>query len=101
MVGWAIVSHFEAAPEEAEISLVPSYLVRGGAYQRTRNPMYLGAATMLAGWAGLLGSVRVGVAAAGFVLGMNGLGIPFEEGMLRDKFGASYDSYQQRVPRWL
>lgn len=101
MVGWAIVSHFQAAPEESDIALVPSYLVRRGAYHRTRNPMYLGGSTMLAGWAVLLGSVRVAVAALGFVCGMDRLGIPFEERMLHDRFPDSYDAYRQAVPRWL
>lgn len=100
MVGWAIVSHFQTAPAESEVNLVPTYLVHAGAYQRTRNPMYLGGATMLVGWTVLLGSVRVGLIAVGFVLGMDRLGIPFEERMLREKFGDSYVSYQQGVPRW-
>ena len=62
--------------------------------------MYLGGTSMLAGWTVLLGSVRVGLIAVGFVLGMDRLGIPFEERMLREKFGDSYVSYQQGVPRW-
>ena len=101
MLGWAIVSHYDAAPEEAELTIVPTYLARGGAYAVTRNPMYLGGATMLTGWSILLGSLPVAGAAVAYVTGMSTAGVPFEERLLRDKFGESYDAYRRAVPRWL
>ena len=35
MLARAAASHYQAAPEEAEVTLVPTYLVKGGAYART------------------------------------------------------------------
>jgi steroid 5-alpha reductase family enzyme len=101
MLGWAIVSHYDAAPEEAKLTIVPGYLARGGAYAVTRNPMYLGGATMLTGWSILLGSIPVAGAAIAYITGMSAAGVPFEERLLHDKFGESYDAYRRAVPRWL
>ena len=101
ILGWAIASHYRAAPDEAELAVVPTYLARGGAYARTRNPMYLGGATMQAGWSIVFGSVPLAAITAGYVSAMSAVAVPFEERLLRRKFGASYDRYRQSVPRWL
>jgi len=82
-------------------SLVPDYLVRGGVYGRTRNPMYVGGALTLAGWAVLFGSARLATVCGAYICGMNYAGIPFEERLLHRRFGASYDAYRAQVPRWL
>lgn len=79
----------------------PRTFVAVGPYRWVRNPMYLGAAGVLAG-AGfalrspavtLLALVALGVAHL-FVVG-------YEEPALSRRFGASYRDYQRRVPRWL
>jgi protein-S-isoprenylcysteine O-methyltransferase Ste14 len=101
LLAWAIGSHYQRAPEQAEVTLVPTYLVDGGAYALTRNPMYVGGAAMLVGWVVLLGSVPVALAAVGYIIGMDRAGIPFEERLLHDRFGDSYDRYRDQVPRWL
>jgi protein-S-isoprenylcysteine O-methyltransferase Ste14 len=101
MLAWAVASHYEAAPDEAEVTVVPTYLVGGGAYAFTRNPMYVGGAAMQAGWAVLLGSVPVLAVGLGYVTALRRWGVPFEERLLRDRFGSSYDLYRQQVPRWL
>jgi len=100
LIGWAISSHYEAGPDELNATLVPTYLVQRGAYRVTRNPLYLGGASMQLGWAILLGSAPVAAVGAGFVVGMDRLGIPFEERMLKRRFGETYDSYRRDVPRW-
>jgi protein-S-isoprenylcysteine O-methyltransferase Ste14 len=100
-LGWAIVSHYDAAPDEAKLTIVPTYLARGGAYAMTRNPMYVGGATMLAGWSLLLGSLPVAGATLAYVAGLSTAGVPFEERLLLDRFGESYDAYRRAVPRWL
>jgi len=101
MLAWAIVSHYQAAPDEAKVTVLPTYLVKGGAYAVTRNPMYLGGAAMQTGWAVFLGSVPVAATCAVYIAGMAGAGVPFEERLLHRKFGASYDAYRAQVPRWL
>lgn len=101
MLGWAIASHYQAAPDSAELTAVPTYLVRGGAYAVTRNPMYVGGAAMQAGWSILLGSTRLAMIAAGYLAALDLLGVPFEERLLQRRFGDSYFAYKHQVPRWL
>lgn len=81
----------------------PRFLVRQRLYQYVRNPMYLGAATFLLGQALLYRPVLwplvqyvaiMWVAAHLFV-------VLYEEPTLREKFGADYEAYCQRVPRWI
>lgn len=101
LLGWAIASHYDAAPHEAPLTVVPTYLARGGAYAVTRNPMYLGGVAMQAGWAILFGSVPVAEACAVYLTTMSAAGVPFEERLLHKRFGESYDAYRRAVPRWL
>lgn len=101
MVTWAVVSHYEAAPSDLKAAVIPDYLVRGGAYAVTRNPMYVGGAAMQAGWVILLGSARLAVVGLVYVVALDRLGVPFEERLLHKRFGASYDRYRERVPKWL
>jgi protein-S-isoprenylcysteine O-methyltransferase Ste14 len=101
MLAWAIASHYETAPDEAKITALPTYLVKGGAYAVTRNPMYVGGAAMQTGWAMCLGSVPVAATCALYLAGMASVGVPFEERFLQRRFGASYDAYRAQVPRWL
>jgi protein-S-isoprenylcysteine O-methyltransferase Ste14 len=75
--------------------------VNNGVYRMTRNPMYLGGALLLAGWALFYGSLPVGALGVVFVCGLNVAGIPFEERLLHRRFGDSYEVYRRRVPRWL
>jgi protein-S-isoprenylcysteine O-methyltransferase Ste14 len=101
LIGWAILSHYRASPEGAQFRATPNYLVTEGAYGFTRNPLYLGGACMWAGWAILLGSLPIfigGLCLFGFLAGV---GIPFEERMLHDRFGDVYGAYRKRVPRWV
>jgi protein-S-isoprenylcysteine O-methyltransferase Ste14 len=88
-----------AAAERTDLA-DPSGLVTGGPFAVSRNPMYeawtaiyLGAAlTMHSAWPvallpGLLALVHDAVGR--------------EEQELRDRFGAAYDAYARRVPRYL
>lgn len=100
LIAWAIVSHYRASPEEAQFSARPNYLVTEGAYRFTRNPLYFGGACMWAGWALLLGNLPLVVVGACLFGFLAGIGIPFEERMLHDRFGDAYGAYRERVPRW-
>lgn len=101
VIGAAIASHYSAAPEQMRVGLIPDYLVTTGIYRRTRNPLYVGGVLMQVGWAALLGSLPGAAVTAAYVIGLDRLGIPFEERLLATKFGASYDAYRDRVPRWI
>jgi protein-S-isoprenylcysteine O-methyltransferase Ste14 len=78
-----------------------STLVIRGPYRYVRNPMITGVATILAGEALVFRSWGIVVELAIFVL-VNALYFPLvEEPGLRRRFGAEYEEYRARVPRWL
>lgn len=78
-----------------------SALVVRGIYSRTRNPMYLGFAAMLLGWAVWLGSIWSFPGLPLYVLWMNRFQIGPEEEALERRFGAAYREYRSRVRRWI
>ena len=78
----------------------PRAMITTGLYARSRNPIYLGDALMLAGtalaWDAaslILVPVFMAVITRRFILG--------EEAGLRATFGADFDAYAARVRRWL
>jgi len=76
-------------------------LVDSGIYRFTRNPMYLGFATILLAWAVLLGSLPAMIGIPAFILYMNRFQIRPEERALNSLFQASFAGYCTRVRRWL
>jgi protein-S-isoprenylcysteine O-methyltransferase Ste14 len=79
----------------------PKELVAVGFYRYIRNPMYLGILLMLTGyflwfgyWSLLIYTVFAFVITHLFVT-------LYEEPTLKRKFGASYEEYLKRVPRWI
>lgn len=78
-----------------------SSLVITGVYRYTRNPMYVGAALVLVGWAFYLGSLPAFAGPVVFALFITRFQIIPEERVLRAKFGPEFAEYQARVPRWL
>lgn len=82
-------------PEEA------TQLVSGGVFGYSRNPIYLGDALLMTGYAIHRRDLRALVPAALFVGVMDRLQIPAEEAAMRSVFGSGYDAYARRVRRWL
>jgi protein-S-isoprenylcysteine O-methyltransferase Ste14 len=80
---------------------MPRRLVVKGLYRFVRNPMYVGVASFVVGQAILFGSVAVGVYIVSVWLICNLFVVFYEEPTLRRKFGAEYEEYCRRVPRWL
>ena len=78
-----------------------SSLVVRGIYHRTRNPMYLGFALALLGWAFVLAKLSALLVLPLFVLYLNRWQIQPEEAALRARFGSTFDAYAARVRRWL
>jgi len=76
-------------------------LVTDGIYRVSRNPMYLGLALALAGWAVYLSHVAAVLLWPGFIVYMNRFQIQPEEHILRAKFGAPFEQYLLRVRRWI
>jgi protein-S-isoprenylcysteine O-methyltransferase Ste14 len=76
-------------------------MVAVGPYRHVRNPMITGVALALAGQALLLGSRRIALWTAGFILVNHAYFMLLEEPGLRRRFGAEYERYRAEVPRWL
>jgi len=78
-----------------------SALVTSGIYRFTRNPMYVGLATLLLAWAIYLSNPAALAGLPLFVLYMNRFQIAPEERALEARFGAEFIAYRARVRRWL
>jgi len=79
----------------------PVTLVTEAPYTFTRNPMYLGLATTLLGFAIFFGSPMMLAAPIAFYLIIDRMLIPEEEAMVERVFGEEYLDYKRRVRRWL
>ncbi|GLX78234.1 membrane protein [Thalassotalea insulae] len=78
-----------------------SALVNIGIYKITRNPMYVGMALALIGWAFFLGNPISLVFVVAFVLYMTYFQIKPEEKMLTKLFQQQYIDYCKQVKRWI
>ena len=78
-----------------------SSLVSTGVYRITRNPMYLGMASLLLAWVLYLGSWLALAGPLAYVLYLNRFQIVPEERALLALFGDEYRQYMARVRRWL
>ncbi len=76
-------------------------LVTTGVYRFSRNPMYLGMVTAMAGVAWISGSASAWIVPPLFALTLYRRFIRGEEAMLADRFGTAYDAYRARVRRWI
>jgi protein-S-isoprenylcysteine O-methyltransferase Ste14 len=81
--------------------LEAGHLVTSGIFKRTRNPIYLGDALLLAGlilrWEAVLALPLVPV----FVWVIERRFILAEEGRLARKFGKAYGAYMRATRRWI
>lgn len=78
-----------------------SVLVTWGIYRWTRNPMYLGWLPIALGWAIFLAHPISLFVVPLFLFYITRYQIVPEERVLKEKFGAEFDAYCARVPRWL
>jgi protein-S-isoprenylcysteine O-methyltransferase Ste14 len=76
-------------------------LVTQGIYRFSRNPMYVGDALMLIGWALWLANAAALALVALFVVYLNRYQIAPEERALEARYGAPYAEYCRAVRRWL
>jgi protein-S-isoprenylcysteine O-methyltransferase Ste14 len=79
----------------------PTALVVTGPYRVTRNPMYWGLTLILLGIGLLVGTWPFLLPSVAFLLTMNALYVPREEGILERAIGDEYREYRKRVRRWL
>jgi len=78
-----------------------SSLVTAGIFGFTRNPMYIGLALVLVGWAVFLSSAWALIGPIVFVAYIGRFQIAPEERALSAMFGAAYSAYKAKVRRWL
>ncbi len=76
-------------------------IVTAGIYRTTRNPMYLGLAFVLLGWAIYLANLAALLLVAAFVAYMTRFQIKPEERALLEKFGSDFADYMAAVRRWI
>lgn len=78
-----------------------STVVVGGIYRLSRNPMYLGFLSMLAGWAVYLSNATAVILLPAFAAYINAFQIKPEERILLSKFGPRFAEYMASVRRWV
>jgi protein-S-isoprenylcysteine O-methyltransferase Ste14 len=79
----------------------PRELVVTGFYRYVRNPIYVGVLAIFLGhflWLGYWALLIYTVLA---IIGVHFFIILYEEPTLKRKFGASYEEYLKKVPRWM
>ncbi len=79
----------------------PKTLVVEGPYRVVRNPMYWAVVSVMLGEALAFRSLAFAELAIAFFAGTILFVLLYEEPTLRRKFGAEYEAYCRRVPRWL
>lgn len=78
-----------------------SNLVDTGLFSLSRNPIYVGYVIILIGIAVLRPGLVSALCVAAFAILLFKLAIEPEEAHLSARFGAHWDEYAARVPRWL
>jgi len=79
----------------------PRELVVTGFYRYVRNPIYMGVLMIFLGhflWFGYWALLTYAVCA---FIGVHFFVVLYEEPTLKRKFGAAYEDYLNRVPRWI
>jgi protein-S-isoprenylcysteine O-methyltransferase Ste14 len=79
----------------------PREFVASGPYRYVRNPMYIGAASVILGAGLILSSVSIVILAFAFLAIMHLFVVIHEESALAERFGDSYLRYKSSVHRWL
>ncbi len=79
----------------------PSQLVISGPYRYSRNAMYVGILTILAGEALLYRDLQLLFYLLGMTVLFNIIIFGYEERVLRRQFGEAYARYCETVPRWI
>lgn len=79
----------------------PKELVVTGLYNFVRNPMYVGVLLMLIAHFLWFGYWSLLMYTGFFFLAFHIFVLSYEEPTLKKKFGADYEDYLERVPRWM
>ncbi len=96
--GYSFIHHGKGTPAPFD---PPKALVVKGPYRIVRNPMYVGAVSILIGESIILQSLPILFYALAMWLLFHLFVIYYEEPNLRKRFGATYEEYCRTVPRWV
>lgn len=77
------------------------FLVVSGLHRYMRNPMYIGVLLVILGQAAMFHAPQLAFYGAVCISMAHLFVIFYEEPTLHRQFGASYDEYRRRVPRWI
>jgi protein-S-isoprenylcysteine O-methyltransferase Ste14 len=94
---WAFALRGKGTPAPID---PPKKLVVEGPYSVVRNPMYWSVASVMLGEATVFQSLVLAELTVAFFAGVNVFVLLYEEPVLKRKFGAEYEEYCRRVPRW-
>ena len=88
-------------PGHAVPSEPPTSLVVSGLYRFSRNPIYVADLVILVGLFFVEGHLALLAYVGIFFVALRAAIVWWEEPVLRGRFGAEYEEYLRRVPRWL
>ena len=97
---WTLALHFAESQQGLDWESDKRYLLRGGLYAFSRNPMYLSELTLLFGWVLFYGSIAVFIEFLVWWAWFSFVQVPQEERSIEARFGEVYRDYKSRVPRW-
>ena len=98
---WCVSDFLTRGIGTPDPSRPPAELVVHGLFALVRNPMYVGVATIIAGEALLFLSPWLLAWDAVVLIAFHLRVIAYEEPTLATVFGAAWQEYRARVPRWL
>jgi len=95
---WDFVQKGKGTPAPIE---PPKELVVTGLYNYVRNPIYVGVLLVIIGHFLWFGFWNLLIYAAVVFIAFNSFVTFYEESNLKQRFGAAYEEYLKRVPRWI
>ncbi len=98
---WHAYQRFYAAHTPVHPFQRPLAFVIHGPYHQSRNPMYVVALMVMAGWCATLANPATLPFIWLLKKAIDTFVIPYEEAMLLKVFGKSYIDYCQKVPKWI
>ena len=98
---WCVREFYDAGKGTLAPWTPPRHLVGSGLYRYSRNPMYVGVALVLLGWALTFHSRTLVIYAAGVVTAFHLRIVLGEEPWLARTHGEAWNRYRARVPRWI
>lgn len=101
LLGYWAVRSLESGGASPDAFLPPAALVTEGPFRFSRNPIYLGFVMIYAGLGALLNSLWIVLLTPVVVIGLTQAIIVPDERLLDSRFGDEFNTYRERVRRWL